>query len=179
MILAHEKPLSGSQTEFGNEYFSGAQTPSGNRFVILRTIWLGVALTAILGAVAGCGERKGVVTGQVTFKDSPLPDGKITFICEGGDKPALSANIRDGSYEIKGVPVGLVRITVATYKPSAAGERPPGIGGPTKRPGSDEAPPTPPGKYVEIPLRYGQPDQSNLTFDVKTGANEHNIALTP
>lgn len=135
-------------------------------------------LPLLLAAAAGCAETKGDVSGQVSFKGSPLPAGKVTFLCEGGDKPVLSANIRDGKYEIKGVPVGPVKITVATYKPSKAVERPAGLG-PTTRPGAEETPRAPPEKYVEIPSRYGHADQSPLTFDVKAGPQEHDIPLTP
>jgi hypothetical protein len=151
------------------------------RFFFLRTCRLTVALTLLLAAAAGCAESRGDVSGQVSFKDSPLPAGKITFICAGGNKPVLSANIREGRYEIKGIPIGPVQITVATFKPSKAADRPPGLG-PTARPGTGEtppAPPTPPEKYVAIPPRYGQPDQSKLTYDVKPGYQEHDIPLTP
>jgi hypothetical protein len=150
-------------------------------FCFLRTIRLTVALPLLLAGVAGCAESKGDVSGKVSFTGSPLPAGKITFICEGGNKPVLSADIREGKYEIKGVPVGPVKITVATYKPSKAVDRPPGLG-PTKRPGTNETPPaspTPPEKYVAIPPRYGQADRSNLTYDVKPGDQEHDIPLTP
>jgi hypothetical protein len=127
---------------------------------------------------SGCGEAKGDVSGQVSFKGSPLPAGKVTFICEGGNKPVLSADIREGKYEIKGVPVGPVTITVATYKPSKTVDRPPGLGQ-TYRQGTEEKPPAPPEKYVEIPARYGQADRSKLSYDVKPGIQDYDIPLTP
>src|ERR1700722_3455224 len=95
----------------------------GKPLFLLRTIRLGVVLSLLLVGVSGCAEKKGDVSGLVSFNGSPLPAGKITFICEGGDKPVLIADIRDGKYEIKGIPVGTVKITVATHKPSKAGER--------------------------------------------------------
>jgi hypothetical protein len=131
----------------------------------------------LLFSASGCAEKKGDVSGQVTFNGSPLPAGKITFLCEGGDKPVFSANIRDGRYEIKGMPAGPVKITVATYKPTKAVDRPPGMG-PTKRPDSEETQ-AQPEKYVEIPQRYSQVELSNLSYDVKAGVQEHNIPLTP
>ena len=150
----------------------------GKPLFLLRTIRLGVVLSLLLVGVSGCAEKKGDVSGLVSFNGSPLPAGKITFICEGGDKPVLIADIRDGKYEIKGIPVGTVKITVATHKPSKAGERPPGLG-PTQRPDSEETPPAQPEKYVAIPQRYGNVDGSNLTYDVKPGAQEHDIPLAP
>jgi hypothetical protein len=90
----------------------------------------------------------------------------------------LSANIREGKYEIKGVPVGPAKITVATHRPSKAVSRPPGLG-PTTRPGTEETPPTPSEKYVAIPPRYGHADDSKLTCDVQPEPQEHDIVLTP
>lgn len=146
-------------------------------FFFLRTIRLTV-VAALLFAVVGCAEKKGDVSGNVTFNGSPLPAGKVTFICEGGDKPVFSASIREGKYEIKGLPVGPVKITVATYKPSQAVERPPGLGK-TQRPGTEESQPAPPEKYVEIPQRYGLADGSNLSYEVKPGSQEYDIPLAP
>ena len=141
-----------------------------------RMMKLMIVLMLLL-AVSGCAEKKGDVSGQVSFNGSPLPSGKITFLCYGGDKPVFSADIHDGRYQLKGVPVGPVKITVATYKPTKAVDWPPGMG-PTKRPSSDETP-AQPEKYVEIPQRYGQVELSNLTYDVKPGVQEHDIPLTP
>jgi hypothetical protein len=143
----------------------------------IRANRLIVVLTLILATASGCAEKKGDVSGQVSFNGLSLPSGKITFLCEGGDKPVFSANIRDGRYELKGMPVGPVKITVTTYKPSQAVDRPPGIG-PTKRPGSEETP-AQPEKFVEIPQRYGQVELSNLSYDVKPGVQDHDIPLTP
>jgi hypothetical protein len=170
--MAHTNPSAGEG--FGVAMFFAHEKP----FVLFRTIRLTVGLTLLLAANAGCGEMKGRVSGQVSFNGSPLPAGKITFICEGGNKPVLSADIREGKYEIKEVPVGSVKITVATYKPSGTVERPHGLG-PTKRPGTDNTPPAPPQEYVAIPPHYGQPDRSNLAYDVKAGDQEHDIRLTP
>jgi hypothetical protein len=145
---------------------------------LLRTLRLTVVLPLLLAAAAGCAETKGDVSGQVTFKGSPLPSGKVTFICAGSNKAVLSANIREGKYEITGVPVGPAKITVATYKPSKVVSRPPGLG-PTTRPGTEEIPPAPPEKYVAIPPHYGHADDSKLTCDVQPGPQEHDIVLTP
>ena len=136
-----------------------------------------LTVVMVLLAAAGCGDASGNVSGRVSFNGSPLPSGKVTFLCEGGSKPVFTANIRDGRYEIKGVPVGAVKITVATYKPSQPVARPPGFG-PTSRPDS-EAAPKEPEQYVEIPPRYGLADGSNLTYSVKPGEQEFDIPLTP
>ena len=144
----------------------------------LRRMRPAVVLPLLLAAAAGCAPTKGDISGQVSFQGLPLPAGKITFIGEGGNNAVHSANIREGKYELKGVPVGPVKITVATFKPGKAVDRPPGFG-PTTRPGTEEKPPAPPEKYVAIPPRYGHADESKLTYDVQPGDQEHDIALTP
>jgi hypothetical protein len=144
--------------------------------MFFRTIRQIALLALLLSAASGCSEPKGNVTGLVSFNGSPLPAGKITFICEGGTKPVFIADIRDGKYEIKGVPPGQVKITVATFKPSQSVARPPGLG-PTSRPETEETPKTPQEKYVEIPVRYGRAESSDLGYDMKPGDQEHNIPL--
>ncbi|HVS38615.1 MAG TPA: hypothetical protein VMS17_23870 [Gemmataceae bacterium] len=134
-------------------------------------------LVLLLAAAPGCGARKGNVSGLVSYQGAPLPNGKITFICEGGDKPVLPATIRDGQYELKGAPVGPVKITVATYNPTPPVAPPAGI--PLMKRPDGEPPPPASNKYVAIPSRYGQPDQSNLSYDVQAGDQVHNIDLPP
>jgi hypothetical protein len=146
--------------------------------VSFRSIRQAAVLIVVLGVVTGCSEPKGNIGGKVIFDGSPLPSGKVTFICEGGDKPVLMADIRDGKYELKGLPVGPVKITVATYKPSPKVDRPPGLG-PTRRPDTDDMPPVSPEKFVAIPVRYSQAETSGLTYTVKPGDQEYDIPLAP
>jgi hypothetical protein len=50
------------------------------------------------------------VEGTITFKDAPVPDGKVGFHPEKG-KPVF-AEIKDGKYAARGVPVGRHSVTV-------------------------------------------------------------------
>jgi len=150
------------------------------RFFLLGSIQPRLLVVVLLASAAGCGNRKADVSGEVHFRGSPLPDGKITFVCEGGDKPVLSTSIRDGKYELRGVPVGPVKITVATHPPGAPGQPPPGMG--SMKPPKREPPgqqPQQSGQYVEIPRRYSQIDQSNLDCVIQPGSQVHNIDLDP
>jgi hypothetical protein len=151
------------------ERFSG-RFPS-----LLGPIPLRPLLVVLLAAAAGCGGRKGDVAGQVNYGGSPLLEGKVTFVCEGGDKPVLQTSIRDGRYELKGVPAGPVKVTVATYPPAVTVAPPPGMGS-GKVPGREQPQP---GRYVKIPERYSRIDQSDLGFIVQPGSQVHNINLEP
>ena len=131
--------------------------------------------------VAGCSGGKGDVSGQVKFKGEPLPNGRVTFVCQAGTKEVFSSEILNGRYAISGIPAGLVRITVETFPPAPAttlptkipGGIPPNIKG-MPPPG---APPPAPGKYVAIPPRYGNVKESGLSYTVTTGQQEHDITL--
>lgn len=134
-------------------------------------------------AVVGCGGGKGDVSGQVKFKGEPLPSGRVTFVCQAGAKEVFSSEILNGWYNISGIPVGPVKISVETFQPAPAttlptkipGGIPPGIKG-MPAPG---APPPAPGKYVAIPPRYGNVEQSGLSYTVTAGQQDHEINLQP
>jgi hypothetical protein len=61
-------------------------------------------------AEKGAGEAKGTVKGTVTFLGKPVPKGKVTFHPEKGDP--VEADIKDGKYTAKGLPVGPFRVTI-------------------------------------------------------------------
>jgi hypothetical protein len=126
-------------------------------------------------AALGCGGRTGDVSGQVRFKGEPLPSGRVTFVCEGGDKPVLTADVRDGAYTIKGAPVGRCKIAVATFE--AKTTRVPHMPANVSPPGGAAAAAA--GKYVKIPTRYHDPEQSGLEYTVRAGGQPHDIELTP
>jgi hypothetical protein len=139
-----------------------------------RTLGLGLLLAG-LGAVVGCSGGIGEVTGQVRYKGEPLPSGRVSFVCEGGDRPVLTAEIKNGEYVVSRVPVGQVRIGVATFGVNTTpvpnmpeNILPPGGGtGPT------------PGTFVPIPSRYGDPNTSGLDYTVGRGKQTHDIDLEP
>ena len=71
-----------------------------------RRLWPAVIATAcLLGLLNGCGRASGppryVVSGQVTFRDMPVPVGEIIFRPDaeaGNEGPGSVATIRDGAY---------------------------------------------------------------------------------
>lgn len=140
-----------------------------------------VGLFALL--VSGCGGGKGDVSGLVTFKGEPLPNGRVTFICQTGTKEVFSSAVVNGRYTIAGIPVGPVTITVETFPPPPATAPPTNIPGGVPPhikglPGPGESLPAPE-KYVAVPPRYSNMQQSRLSYTVTAGRQEHEITLVP
>jgi hypothetical protein len=140
--------------------------------------WMALLALVLPLSVAGCGGSKGSITGKVYYKDAPLKGGTVTFV--GSDKQSYLAEIQeDGSYSIENVPPGEAGITVETEslkppnpyvlknKPPEEmenGYKPPDFAAQAKR-------------FVPIPGRYSDPDQSGLKYSVKSGKEEHDIKL--
>jgi hypothetical protein len=117
------------------------------------------------------------VSGKVIYNDAPLKGGNVTFV--GSDKQTYMAEIHeDGSYAIEKLSPGEVKIAVETNS-----LRPPNPNVLKNRPPAD-AKYTPPDyearakRYVPIPTRYSDAEQSGLTYSVKTGKQEYDIKLT-
>jgi hypothetical protein len=130
---------------------------------------------------AGCG-GKGVVSGKVLYQGKPVRGGSVSFLLEQGG--VMSSPIEDdGSYTIPSVPPGNVKITVETesFRPSIM-QRDASGGAPAfmkkyiqeKDPQLAEQRAK---RYVRIPPQYSDPDKSNLTYEVKSGKQEHDIDL--
>jgi hypothetical protein len=139
--------------------------------------WLAVLLlTPSFLALAGCGSGgAGSVSGKVTFQGKPLPSGRITFFCEGGEKPVMSCNIKDGAYKIDKAAVGSARVSVQTFEFKRV--HVPGEPKSSNLPGDEE--PATPGSYVRIPQKYRVPDSSGLTYTITKGAQTKDFELTP
>jgi len=143
-----------------------------------RRRWLGALALAVAVGVVGCGGGKGTISGKVTYKGAPLKGGHIAFLAS--NKQNFMGDIsEDGSYVISNVPTGPAKVSVQTsymkqtartsrqYKVPA--DAPKGLGGGG---GPDLAK-----RYVAIPDKYEDPDQSGLTYTVKSGDQTHNIDL--
>jgi len=132
----------------------------------------------LLGGVAAAGcSGKGDVSGQVKVGDKPLPSGRIYFQLQEGNKDEFPGLIKNGSYEIKGLPPGEVKVRVESFKPPAGNvENIPGKDLGIMRdkpvPGSGEGLP-----YIPIPERYGSFENSGLDFTVTRGAQTKDFTL--
>jgi hypothetical protein len=138
------------------------------RAFLSRLAAMGVVLSLV--AASGCGGGTGEVSGVVKYKGQPLDGGQITF--KGGGK-LIGVDLKpDGTFTATGVPTGTVKVAVSSLdgekmvehfrKASASGR------------GESKTPP-PKGEasqYSKVPQKYGDPEASGLTIEVKSGKNE-------
>lgn len=139
----------------------------------------GLCLCGLL-LTAGCGGGKGVVSGKVHYQGKPVRGGNVSFVPEAGG--VMSSPIEeDGSYTIRNVPPGTVKITVETdsFRPLAVPQVPGGASAKLmkKMMEPQSADPQRAKRYVRIPAQYSDPTKSNLTYVVKSGKQEHDIDL--
>ncbi|MFO0843004.1 MAG: hypothetical protein U0797_11515 [Gemmataceae bacterium] len=151
--------------------------------------WLGpVALLVAFALLAGCAKPTGSVSGKVTHKGKELPSGTVTYFTP--DNQVVAAQIgSDGTYSIPKLTAGKAKISVKTPQkinqpPSAADSSkmmakmdPSKMKGTDTSAGASASAPKAPTPGVPIPSKYGDPETSNLTFDVKAGANNHDIVV--
>lgn len=167
--------------------------------------WSWVALAVVLVPLAACGPRSGSLSGKVTYKGEPLKGGTITF--QGPytfstdirlDGSYEIPKMYSGTYKIS--------IETESVKGSGgstpfAFKAPPGMKLPSKDqlPKEATAPPTeklpvnpeafgysqpkanpdydPKKRYVAIPKKYADVNESGLTYDFPGGTQTHNIDL--
>jgi hypothetical protein len=150
-----------------------------------RVLAAGFCLCGILLA-EGCGSGKGIVSGKVLYQGKPVPGGTVSFNSDKGGV-FFSPIEEDGSYTIRGIPTGPAKIAVETES-----FRPP-LSAPLQRGGGSVSPeflkqnlekmnpqmadPQRAKRYVPIPQQYRDPDKSNLTYEVKSGKQQHDLDL--
>ena len=124
----------------------------------LRFVFL-LCITVSTGLASGCKQTTfGDISGTVTLDGNPVSAGQIIFV-DSLDKPQ-TGEIKNGAYTVKRVPTGkatiavIPQITVTFGGPAAGGNKGP-----------------------DIPVKYGDPKQSNLSFDVKQGQNKFDVPL--
>ena len=131
-----------------------------------------LALLTIALASTGCGDSdSGRVSGKVRLNDAPVPAGTVTF--HGDNNRSASAFIEaDGTYTVTGVPLGPVKVTVTAPAPmSDKGKKQLEKARKISIEGRSDV--------VEIPARYGRPEQSGLQLTVAPGRQTFDIALVP
>jgi hypothetical protein len=129
----------------------------------------------VLVLMAGCGAPKGSISGKVTYRDKPFKRGSVMFILEHG--APIQAKIENGEYHVDKVPVGPVKITV--NPPSGTGEE---AGLLDRQPMSPKNPMAMekalrPKENIVLPPKYSDPKQTELTYTVTQGPQEHNIDM--
>jgi hypothetical protein len=122
-----------------------------------------VAAGVVVVALSGW-NAKGTVTGKVTFKGKPLPNGLVVFVDSDDNRyPALIE--RDGSYTTRAkLPCRSMKVIVGT---SPNGNVNLVLPEPSMFPVS----------HVPIPRHYAAPDKSGLAIDVRRGLQVFTIDL--
>jgi len=136
-------------------------------------------------AIVGCGASTATVTGKVSYQDKTVKGGVVMFVVE--NKGSMQGPIsEDGSYTVKDVPAGPVKVCVDTssMNPATASAAPKyappkdavapqgfGSGGPDRAELKR--------RYVAIPERYADPAKTTLTTTVTGGAYKYDIKLEP
>lgn len=146
---------------------------------IRSMVTLGVT-SALLG-LTGCGwpPPTGSIAGTVRFGGKPVAAGRLTVLCEGGNKPVFFADIKDGGYSVTGAPVGAARVTVQVFPTQPSADKTPML------PAGAAALPIPAnvpraGKPASgFPERYLDPNTSGLGCEIKPGPQQRDFELEP
>jgi hypothetical protein len=137
----------------------------------VRAVGLVLALAA---ASIGCGgQPKGDVSGKVKFKGEAIPSGRITFQSQAGRHEVHGSLIRNGSYSVRGLPLGPAAITVETFPITPDTKSVP------KGFKVDGKKALEPREQLQIPERYKFLSKSGLTYTVEEGSQTKDFDLPP
>jgi hypothetical protein len=152
---------------------------------------LAAGVTCLLSLIlaSGCAPGTGSVSGTVTYKGERVPSGTVSFLSGG---KVLEAEIRDGAYEISGLPLGESRIAVVRLDPDQPDPAEALHGARQRMAEGKVADPKQidPGVVTDplqqnalqkkrhlLPLAYSSPETSGLRLKVMPGANTFDIQL--
>lgn len=142
---------------------------------------LAAALLLLLLA-AGCDKvSRAELHGTVKWNGRPLTDTTVIFM--GADNMTYPVDLKaDGTYEVKGVPRGRVRVSVQQSLPSVVAKANPGKGsvpkmGETKDAKLPESAELVKKQGARLPVRYANPEQSGLDFDLTDPRQEWSVDL--
>lgn len=148
--------------------------------------WCGALLVALaVFATAGCLGRKqptGTVSGKVTYKGKPVPSGcLVTFVSDQG---VVALGTVDASGRYKLMTAGKPDVPALDYNISVTF---PGVIGPEMTDEDERkymaGDPATIAKFAHkaqaapIPKKYADEFNSGLSFQIKAGANSHDIEL--
>ena len=120
----------------------------------------------VLAGVSGCGSAV-KVEGKVTYRGRPVRCGSVIVVC--ADRTARSGIIGpDGSYSVKGLPPGTVKMGVVSRDPSS--------GRSVVRDGKRVRPEKVEGWFA-LPQKYEAPEGSGLGCTVDSGRVTYDIDL--
>jgi prepilin-type N-terminal cleavage/methylation domain-containing protein len=141
---------------------------------------VGLALSLLL---AGCANtpKTGTVTGRVTLGGMPAEGVALTF--QGADgRTATAMTDAEGKYRAYLVPVGTVRVGVATLpteqEAADTGMIQKNMGSADEQTRAKKARETPKKMATKVPERYADPGSSGFTHTVTEGETTFDIPLT-
>ena len=160
-----------------------------------------VASVAVL-LLAGCNRPVGSVSGKVMYQGKPLNGGSVSFVSTEGNRSYAAGIKEDGTYTVPDLLGGSYKVCVETSSLKPSGHQiPGGMGTPAipkgAKTGAPADAPLPEGyipqaagsdpaaaalasnkrKYVAIPEKYAKPDETDLAYTFKGGAETFDIEL--
>jgi hypothetical protein len=144
---------------------------------------------AVLAAVAlsGCGDvPRGRIHGTVRYQGKPLTGATVIFLA--GDNKTHVAKLKpDGTYDVSGVALGAIKVSVQQDQPAVASKAEPRVSASSgqEKGVADEkagrAPSTPVVEKVDrgvrFPAHYSDAEKSGLTFELKDPDQEWSVDL--
>ena len=164
----------------------------------MSRVCFGLTCAVLSLALVGCSQGPNVdvakVTGKVTYKDAPLAGATVQFFNDDRSIVVSGLTNDQGVYELSGFvgganvqggPVGHCAVTVSKNPSVAAAPAASGEAEANPDPGAAYAKMmlnedgTPKSMESEIPVKYGNPDESGLEFMIESGKdNVFDITLT-
>jgi hypothetical protein len=154
------------------------QTGVGPALVCRRSYFVGSLAMLLAAATIGCDKSKqryetAEVKGTVMFKGKGLTGGRIVFCQDEGALMGDGVIEEDGTYTVKGAPVGPVHILVDN-----SGLKQKGVNrAPLLKNPNQEGPTQLKGKFVQLPDKYATREKTDLTYTVVSGPQTHEVVL--
>jgi hypothetical protein len=138
-----------------------------------------VVLTGLVAGQTGCDPYEvrlpvtgATLEGTVRYGNEPVPLALIVVMGESGSATGM---VEQGRYKVENVPLGPVRIGVNTE--AARGQfisqqMAQSYKGPGSKGGG-----SPPPRFLSVPSKYAEPENSGLTTTIQKGPNTFDIVL--
>jgi hypothetical protein len=147
----------------------------------MKTLML--TAVAVVLALSGCSAPKSRIHGKVTYQGKPAAGATVILLAS--DNRTYPADVRaDGTYDLPAVPRGPIRVSIQAALPRVIPRPEPGKGRDAfakAEASADDAgkaarlPPPIPG--IPIPAKYGDPDRSELSFELAEPDQERSFDL--